>query len=114
MARCRIEYVLGNLVDNFSEDPPESRVARVKKDFLEYGLDLPQLQASDVGSAQAFLRCLALWRGKSPKENAAAKHTKEIRTNGVEERATAHRGCWPTRRSVRSTQRPRRFRCGPR
>ncbi|CBY42159.1 unnamed protein product [Oikopleura dioica] len=90
MARCRIEYVLGNLVDNFSEDPPESRVARVKKDFLEYGLDLPQLQASDVGSAQAFLRCLALWRGKSPKENAAAKNTKEKRTNGVEERATAH------------------------
>ena len=46
MARCRIEYVLGNLVDNFSEDPPESRVARVKKEFLEYGLDLPQLQGN--------------------------------------------------------------------
>lgn len=46
MARCRIEYVLGNLVDNFSEDPPESRVARVKKEFLEYGLELPQLQGN--------------------------------------------------------------------
>ena len=44
MARCRIEYVLGDLVDNFSEDPPESRVARVRKEFLEYGLELPHLQ----------------------------------------------------------------------
>ncbi|CAG5094838.1 Oidioi.mRNA.OKI2018_I69.XSR.g13905.t1.cds [Oikopleura dioica] len=84
MARCRIEYVLGDLVDNFSEDPPESRVARVRKEFLEYGLELPHLQASDVTSAKAFLRCLALWRGKSPRENSIDKAANNETASGPE------------------------------
>jgi len=64
MARARIVYQFGQLVEQFTEQG-DDQLKSVKDSFRELGLRLPFLEEDDVTTALAFLKSIDVWRGKS-------------------------------------------------
>jgi len=64
MARARIVYHFGQLVERYNE-LGDARLAEVKASFQKLGLRVPFLDEADITTALAFLESIKLWKGTS-------------------------------------------------
>ena len=44
MARCRVEYIFGNLIDRGETEESTEKLNQIKVEFQKYGIQLPLIQ----------------------------------------------------------------------
>jgi len=44
MARCRTEFIFGNLIDRGETDEKSEKLKSIKTEFIKFGIQLPLLQ----------------------------------------------------------------------